>query len=360
LISALLTIVSEKTGYPSEMLSLEMDMEADLGIDSIKRVEILGAMQDQFPDLPAANPETLAEMRTLAQIVEYMGQSQVAGSHPVSSSALAFAAPTMPVTIPAIAPEPFEVAASAIALNQLITDLLNIVSEKTGYPAAMLNLAMDMEADLGIDSIKRVEILGAVQDAFPDLPAVDPEALAEMRTLEQIVQYMGQQAATTGKKKAIASEAPPIVKLPEETLIQRGKATLTPLPPPDWLDFSLPVQSVCLVTDDGSPLTVQLAQKLTTQGWQVVVLSFPETLVAQPQPSTLPIPRIVLKDLSEAHLKQQLDAITQQYGSIAVFIHLQPRFENSTIAATPKHSQMMLHHPAATATLKHLFLLQNT
>jgi acyl transferase domain-containing protein len=356
LISALLTIVSEKTGYPSEMLSLEMDMEADLGIDSIKRVEILGAMQEQFPDLPAANPETLAEMRTLAQIVEYMGQSQVAGSHPASSSALAFAAPAMPVTIPAIAPEPFEVA-SAVALNQLITDLLNIVSEKTGYPAAMLNLAMDMEADLGIDSIKRVEILGAVQDAFPDLPAVDPEALAEMRTLEQIVQYMGQQAATTGKKKAIASEAPPIVELPEETLIQRGKATLTPLPPPDWLDFSLPVQSVCLVTDDGSPLTAQLVQKLMTQSWQVVVLSFPETLVAQQQPSALPMPRIVLKDLSEAHLKQQLDAITQQYGSIAVFIHLQPRFETGAIAAIPTLSQMMPHHPAATATLKHLFFI---
>jgi hypothetical protein len=43
--SLLLDIVSEKTGYPSEMLELDMDMEADLGIDSIKRVEILGAMR---------------------------------------------------------------------------------------------------------------------------------------------------------------------------------------------------------------------------------------------------------------------------------------------------------------------------
>ena len=35
----LLSITSEKTGYPVEMLELDMDMEADLGIDSIKRVE---------------------------------------------------------------------------------------------------------------------------------------------------------------------------------------------------------------------------------------------------------------------------------------------------------------------------------
>ncbi|WP_299496162.1 beta-ketoacyl synthase N-terminal-like domain-containing protein, partial [uncultured Shewanella sp.] len=37
----MLAVVAEKTGYPTEMLALDMDMEADLGIDSIKRVEIL-------------------------------------------------------------------------------------------------------------------------------------------------------------------------------------------------------------------------------------------------------------------------------------------------------------------------------
>ena len=44
---ALLAVVSEKTGYPQEMLDLSMDMEADLGIDSIKRVEILGARPEE-------------------------------------------------------------------------------------------------------------------------------------------------------------------------------------------------------------------------------------------------------------------------------------------------------------------------
>jgi acyl carrier protein len=66
--------VSEKTGYPTEMLELGMDMEADLGIDSIKRVEILGALQDSFPDLPRPNPDELAEieLRTLGQIIEHI------------------------------------------------------------------------------------------------------------------------------------------------------------------------------------------------------------------------------------------------------------------------------------------------
>src|SRR5262249_35750751 len=42
LTAKLISIVSDRTGYPAEMLGLNQDLEADLGIDSIKRVEILG------------------------------------------------------------------------------------------------------------------------------------------------------------------------------------------------------------------------------------------------------------------------------------------------------------------------------
>ena len=72
----MLEVVSEKTGYPTEMLELSMDMESDLGIDSIKRVEILGAMQDKHPDLPQVNPNELAELRTLQEIVDHLGATE--------------------------------------------------------------------------------------------------------------------------------------------------------------------------------------------------------------------------------------------------------------------------------------------
>jgi polyketide-type polyunsaturated fatty acid synthase PfaA len=50
--SAMLEVVSRLTGYPAEMLGLDMDIEAELGIDSIKRVEILSALEEKMPDLP--------------------------------------------------------------------------------------------------------------------------------------------------------------------------------------------------------------------------------------------------------------------------------------------------------------------
>jgi len=197
--NALLEIVSEKTGYPAEMLELEMDMEADLGIDSIKRVEILGALQDAYPTLPDVETDALGELRTLGSILEYMTAQTAGSGQPVAAVAEA----TPDVLEQAAAATSADLASSELAsqgltgpgLQGLGDELLAIVSEKTGYPAEMLELEMDMEADLGIDSIKRVEILGALQDLHPDLPEVETEALAELRTLAQILDHMRDGAA---------------------------------------------------------------------------------------------------------------------------------------------------------------------
>ncbi|MDI6798080.1 MAG: acyltransferase domain-containing protein, partial [Desulfatibacillaceae bacterium] len=94
LVNALLEVVSEKTGYPAAMLDLSMDMEADLGIDSIKRVEILGALMEAHPHLPEPNLEDLAELKTLGQIVEHMqGLSGDSSQAPLNAGELPVAAP---------------------------------------------------------------------------------------------------------------------------------------------------------------------------------------------------------------------------------------------------------------------------
>jgi len=190
--SVMMEVVAEKTGYPTEMLELEMDMEADLGIDSIKRVEILGAVQETIPDLPELNPEDLAELRTLGEIVSYM-QSKVSAA-PVS----------------AVLVTPVAVASAAIDLDHIQSVMMSVVAEKTGYPTEMLELEMDMEADLGIDSIKRVEILGAVQETIPDLPELNPEDLAELRTLGEIVSYM-QSKVSVAPVAEVAVQAAPVM-----------------------------------------------------------------------------------------------------------------------------------------------------
>ncbi|MDG9702016.1 beta-ketoacyl synthase N-terminal-like domain-containing protein [Streptomyces sp. DH37] len=122
------------------------------------------------------------------------------------------AAPAPQQTAPA-APEPAPSAAPAApAAPAAVTEedvrkaLLESVAEKTGYPVDMLETSMDVEADLGIDSIKRVEIMGSLRDRFPGSASADPEKLAELRTLDDIIAFVsGAAGAAAGAEEVMAA-----------------------------------------------------------------------------------------------------------------------------------------------------------
>lgn len=86
----LLQVVAEKTGYPAEMLALDMELDSDLGIDSIKRVEIFSALQERLPDAPVPKPEHMGSLRSLRHVVDFL--SQQAG--PLQDLAVPAATPT--------------------------------------------------------------------------------------------------------------------------------------------------------------------------------------------------------------------------------------------------------------------------
>ncbi|MFE3055843.1 SDR family NAD(P)-dependent oxidoreductase [Nocardia sp. NPDC059239] len=78
-LEAVRTIVSERTGYPEDMLQADLDLEADLSIDSIKRIEIVGALQERTSFLGVGAVETdqsaveeLAQQKTLRAIVDWL------------------------------------------------------------------------------------------------------------------------------------------------------------------------------------------------------------------------------------------------------------------------------------------------
>ncbi len=102
--------------------------------------------------------------------------------------------PTMAAPVPApvviASPAPQRVAASNLRIE---TILLEVIAEKTGYPTEMLELDMALDADLGIDSIKRVEILSALQERLPEAPVIKPEHLGTLHNLRQIAVFLAGQ-----------------------------------------------------------------------------------------------------------------------------------------------------------------------
>ena len=73
-----LGVIAEKTGYPIDALAPELELEADLGIDSIKRVEILAALSDKLPGLDpkAVDP---AKVRRVSDLLVLLGEGSPAG-----------------------------------------------------------------------------------------------------------------------------------------------------------------------------------------------------------------------------------------------------------------------------------------
>ncbi|MEQ9028585.1 MAG: phosphopantetheine-binding protein, partial [Aggregatilineales bacterium] len=336
----------------------------------------LGAMRDQFPELPQLKPEELAELRTLGEIVDYMhnnagGSSPTPPTSPAPTSAPAPVAKPAPVAQSAPVATPVETPAPAssggVSLEALETAMLEIVSDKTGYPVEMLEVDMDIEADLGIDSIKRVEILGAMRDQFPELPQLKPEELAELRTLGEIVEYMNthQPAAngatagasnghTNGTNATNGTNGGTAKVLPTMTHdIPRHAAHLKYLPKPDWIEASLPEGYIALVTDDGTALTTEVTQNLTSRGWKVVVLSFPQDVVPAQSALANGVNRVVLPDTTEAQLQSTLESISAQYGAIGAFIHLNPQAK--TLTGSAPNGNVFIEQEKT--ILKHIFLL---
>ncbi len=177
----LLGLVSDRTGYPSEMLGLDRDMEAELGIDSIKRVEILGALGKNLPEPYSTSVkeqmESLTRVKSLNGIVEKL----------LSNNLTAVSSKEPQTNVP--------------NRDQLTQILLGLVSDRTGYPTEMLGLDRDMEAELGIDSIKRVEILGALgknlTEPYSTSVKEQMESLTRVKSLNGIVEKLLSIPSTT-------------------------------------------------------------------------------------------------------------------------------------------------------------------
>ncbi|MCP4699296.1 MAG: acyltransferase domain-containing protein [Gammaproteobacteria bacterium] len=81
--TVLLRVVADKTGYPEEMLERDLELEAGLGIDSIKRIEIFSELQQRYPQMAEVDTEQLAALQTLQEIIALYNSGSEEGAVPV-------------------------------------------------------------------------------------------------------------------------------------------------------------------------------------------------------------------------------------------------------------------------------------
>ncbi len=139
---------------------------------------------------PRMTPLTLPRAAEMAMPAAIAPAPVVAATMPAPAVMAAPAAPVIPVgaaPAPVVKAAPAPVApftkpaaaGAAVSREQMIDLLLVIVEDKTGYPRDMVGLDQNLESDLGIDSIKRIEVVGAMLQALPEPYRV---ALTESRS----------------------------------------------------------------------------------------------------------------------------------------------------------------------------------
>ena len=192
-----LGLVAEKTGYPIDMLDLELDLEADLGIDTVKQAELFATIREAYGIAREATLK-LRDFPTLNHVLQFVRERRPGGT---AVSAPPAELPPAAAGGPPALPEDDDVRAR----------VLGLVAEKTGYPIDMLDLELDLEADLGIDTVKQAELFATIREAY----GIAREATLKLRdfpTLNHVLQFVRERRPGDGgastRPAATAGEPP--------------------------------------------------------------------------------------------------------------------------------------------------------
>jgi acyl transferase domain-containing protein/NAD(P)-dependent dehydrogenase (short-subunit alcohol dehydrogenase family) len=234
------------------------------------------------PVNPVSEPRPEATRQSLAPAPIHIGKPAQAPVLPELPAAAPLAASSAPMAALSAAAHGSPGEASPASADEFSAELLKAVSERTGYPVDMLDMDAHMEADLGIDSIKRIEIFSNLSQRHSLVGDRDEEKLIEelsgFKTLREVVVWY--------QRLLAPDAAPPVAESP-------AKKAPAPLPSPDEEveSYDTPAESdpvlSYVVQACEAPLDAD-----TTVAWPV---GFPIVLISKVSPLAL-----ALRELLEA------------------------------------------------------------
>ncbi len=235
MLTELLAVVAKRTGYEVSELDPTYELEADLGVDTVKQAEIFGEMRERH-GIARDDTFKLADYPTIVKLAGYLaGRVGVAGVAPETAPAKpapsaaqpedddeSTRADTRPTAQRSLAPatitlSPVETA-PAPSGESVLDVLLAVVARRTGYEVSELDPTFELEADLGIDTVKQAEIFGEVREKF-GIGRDDGFRLADYPTIEKLAAWLASKATTgapaAGAEPATAVAPPEPAAVPE-------------------------------------------------------------------------------------------------------------------------------------------------
>ncbi len=85
--------------------------------------------------------------------------------------------------------------------------ILALMVEKTGYPRDMLDLDLDLEADLGVDTVKQAEMFAAIREIY-SIPRDENRKLRDYPTLAHVIRFVYEKRPDLGGAPAVGPSSP--------------------------------------------------------------------------------------------------------------------------------------------------------
>jgi NAD(P)-dependent dehydrogenase (short-subunit alcohol dehydrogenase family)/acyl carrier protein len=335
LAALVVSTMAELTRYPAEILVPSAHLEEDLGIDSVKRAEIVTVLGQRLGIEPGDDTfvRNVEVPRTVADLIALAERTVAHERPPAAATIVAPPIVTSPVVAPPITPAP----------RNFREEVIDVVAELTRYPREILTDNADLDEELGIDSVKRAEILSTLAQRLSLTMPADPAAFAMPRTVGDLI--------ALGERLSVAPAPEPVrllrpVPVPPPPAAQKTSFTnpSTPLnrgvstPPaaeaprstftPAALLGANPrlfEGKVALVTGSGHGLGKVLAKQLAELGATVIVNSFysrnrADETTAEINAAGGKAVHLWGSVANSAHLEKLFDDIDQRFGHLDFFV----------------------------------------
>ncbi len=254
-------IIADVTRYPRTILIPSAHLEEDLGIDSVKRAEILAVLSKRLK-LPETTKVAPAKLRTIGEVIAAVELHVRNGTPAPANTELPQAAPPGQDQLPPTVRMAASVASSLpiAPANGLDERVLDLIAEVTRHPRHILQLSADLEDDLGIDARKRAEILSAMRTRLK-IPVPEngtiPRSIGDIVALVRASQPVVSSSATVRRTEGEVPKSSPT-----------AAPGVWPLSPNAFQG------KIALVTGSGHGLGKVIARQLARLGASVIVNSF--------------------------------------------------------------------------------------
>ena len=199
------SVLSDKTGYDASEFEDDDELEADLGVDTVKQAEVLADLREKL-GIPAEQEVAADGPLTIRRLIDAIGAAQVGGaSAPSSADSAPAAERPAPATAATGAPP------ATVDRDALLGTVRSVLSDKTGYDAAEFEEEDELEADLGIDTVKQAEVLADLREQL-GIPADTQVGADGPLTLGRLTDAIAAALADAGGAATPASvraETPP-------------------------------------------------------------------------------------------------------------------------------------------------------